>query len=205
MPKQQDEIRLDGHAFEARLYAEDAAKGFLPATGTLHHLMFPDSAAARTEIRVETGVRAGDMISPYYDPMIAKLVVHGADRPSALAALSDALEATEVAGSVTNLAFLARLARDADFSSGDVDTGLISRKQEALTSLVMPSREIVATALLEASGLGHETRIPPPQPLPTKGRGTHAAPAAPAIAIGVCFDRSFSESAVVPLPLVGRG
>ena len=88
LPKTQEEIRLDGHAFEARLYAEDATKGFLPATGTLHHLKFPETALRRErELRVETGVRAGDSISPYYDPMIAKLVSHGPDRASALAAL----------------------------------------------------------------------------------------------------------------------
>ena len=154
LPKTQDEIRLDGHAFEARLYAEDASKGFLPATGTLHHLQFPASTATDTQIRVETGVRAGDAVSPYYDPMIAKLVVHGEDRRRALGALSDALEATEVAGSVTNLAFLARLARDADFSAGDVDTGLIGRKQDALTVSPSPSRQIVASALVEAAGVG---------------------------------------------------
>ena len=87
LPKAQDEIRLDGHAFEARIYAEDPAKGFLPATGTLHHLKFP-AAPDASALRVETGVRAGDAISPFYDPMIAKLVVHGADRRPALAALA---------------------------------------------------------------------------------------------------------------------
>ena len=82
------------------------ARGFLPATGTLHHLRFPDASRAR--VRVETGVRAGDAISPYYDPMIAKLVVHGPDRAAALAALAAALAGTEIAGSTTNTAFLAR-------------------------------------------------------------------------------------------------
>ena len=76
LPKTQSEIALAGHAFEARIYAEDAAKGFLPATGTLHHLKFPDTAPEGATMRIETGVRAGDAISPFYDPMIAKLVVH---------------------------------------------------------------------------------------------------------------------------------
>ena len=116
LPKTQDEIELCGHAFEARLYAEDPARDFLPAIGTLHHLAFPDTAPAGCVVRVETGVRAGDAISPFYDPMIAKLVVHGPDRATALAGLADALEATEIAGSVTNTAFLAALARDADFA-----------------------------------------------------------------------------------------
>ena len=85
-------------------------------------------------MRVETGVRAGDAISPFYDPMIAKLVVHAGDRKAALDALVEALEETEIAGSITNIAFLAALGRDADFAAGDVDTGLIGRKQEALTA-----------------------------------------------------------------------
>src|SRR4029453_19385630 len=99
---------------EARIYAEDPAKGFLPATGTQHHLKFPPAPDA-SALRIETGVRAGDAISPYYDPMIAKLVVHGADRAAALAALGEALEKTEIAGSTTNLAFLSALAADPDF------------------------------------------------------------------------------------------
>ncbi|TIU38833.1 MAG: ATP-grasp domain-containing protein, partial [Mesorhizobium sp.] len=83
LPKTQSEIALVGHAFEARIYAEDATKGFLPATGTLHHLKFPDAASECATMRIETGVRAGDAISPYYDPMIAKLVVHATDRQGA--------------------------------------------------------------------------------------------------------------------------
>lgn len=152
LPKTQDQIKLNGHAFEARLYAEDAAKGFLPAIGTLHHLAFPISAPRGTEMRIETGVTAGDSISPFYDPMIAKIVVHAADRPTALSALAQAVDETEIAGSVTNAAFLSALARDADFAKGDVDTGLIGRKQEALTALPPPSPEIVARAALIASG-----------------------------------------------------
>src|SRR5690606_4979550 len=125
LPRMQAEIPLSGPAFEARLYAEDAARDFLPAIGTLHHLRFPQPTAT---VRIETGVREGDAISPFYDPMIAKLVVHGSDRAQALAALSDALAQTEIAGSVVNTAFLAALTTDADFSAGNVDTGLIARK-----------------------------------------------------------------------------
>ncbi|RWQ61959.1 MAG: 3-methylcrotonyl-CoA carboxylase, partial [Mesorhizobium sp.] len=97
LPKTQSEIALSGHAFEARIYAEDAAKGFLPATGTLHHLKFPDTAPDGASMRIETGVRAGDAISPFYDPMIAKLVVHGKNRQAALEALGIALSQTEIA------------------------------------------------------------------------------------------------------------
>ncbi len=152
LPKQQDEIVLDGHAFEARLYAEDPVRGFLPATGTLHHLKFPAAAAPDCALRVETGVRQGDAISPFYDPMIAKLVVHAPDRATALAALQSALAGTEVAGSTVNTAFLAALAVDPDFAAGDLDTGLIGRKQDALTAIPPPSSGIVATAALAASG-----------------------------------------------------
>jgi 3-methylcrotonyl-CoA carboxylase alpha subunit len=159
LPKAQDEIRLDGHAFEARIYAEDPAKGFLPATGTLHHLKFPPAPDA-SALRIETGVRAGDAISPYYDPMIAKLVVHGADRPTALAALGDALAKTEIAGSITNLAFLSALAGDPDFESGDVDTGLSARKQEALTATPAPDERVVAQAVLAAAGSGDANAAP---------------------------------------------
>jgi len=152
IPLAQDEIALSGHAFEARLYAEDPAKGFLPAIGTLHHLSFPTEATPGTEIRVETGVRQGDAISPFYDPMIAKVVTHGPDRATALYALAEAVTRTEVAGSTTNAAFLAALARDPDFASGDVDTGLIGRKQDELTVTAPPSSRAVALAALAATG-----------------------------------------------------
>jgi 3-methylcrotonyl-CoA carboxylase alpha subunit len=154
LPKTQSEIQLSGHAFEARIYAEDAAKGFLPATGTLHHLAFPDSAPEGATMRIETGVRAGDAISPFYDPMIAKLVVHAKDRQAALDALGTALSQTEIAGSTVNTAFLAALAADTDFSAGDVDTGLIGRHQEALTMVAPPTGETIAAAALAAAGAG---------------------------------------------------
>jgi 3-methylcrotonyl-CoA carboxylase alpha subunit len=153
LPKTQREIKLDGHAFEARLYAEDPSRGFLPATGTLHHLAFP---AAGDALRIETGVRQGDAISPFYDPMIAKIVAHGPDRSTALDGLVDALEQTEVAGSTVNTAFLAALARDADFAAGDVDTGLIARKQDALTALPEPGESAAAAAALAAAGASGE-------------------------------------------------
>ena len=152
LPLAQAAIRLDGHAFEARIYAEDAARGFLPATGTLHHLVFPAHAPEGADMRIETGVRQGDAISPFYDPMIAKLVVKADSRPAALTALILALEQTEVAGSTVNIPFLVALAGDHDFSAGDVDTGLIGRKQEALTALPGPSRQVAALAALAASG-----------------------------------------------------
>jgi 3-methylcrotonyl-CoA carboxylase alpha subunit len=147
LPARQEDLRISGHAFEARLYAEDVAAGFLPATGTLTHLAFAPGA------RVDTGVRAGDTISPWYDPMIAKLTVHGPTRAVALAQLTRALEATEVAGSVTNLGFLAALSRHPGFRAGDVDTGLIGRDLQTLTDALPPSGAIVALAAIAAAGL----------------------------------------------------
>ncbi|MDP3899277.1 MAG: acetyl/propionyl/methylcrotonyl-CoA carboxylase subunit alpha, partial [Mesorhizobium sp.] len=162
LPRTQDQIALAGHAFEARIYAEDPTRDFLPAIGTLHHLKFSGSATAGSTVRVETGVREGDAISPFYDPMIAKLVVHADDRTAALDALSAALARTEIAGSVTNSSFLAALAADADFVSGDVDTGLIARHQSALTAAPMPSGRIIAEAVLAASGAGETARSADP-------------------------------------------
>ncbi|WP_282064540.1 acetyl/propionyl/methylcrotonyl-CoA carboxylase subunit alpha [Aliiroseovarius marinus] len=147
LPKQQDELTITGHAFEARLYAEDVPKGFLPATGTLSHLKFPEGA------RADTGVRAGDTISPFYDPMIAKLTVHAGSRAAALRMLSSALSHTEVAGSVTNLAFLGALTRHEGFAAGDVDTGLIERDLEALTDEPGPSLSDIGAAALCALDL----------------------------------------------------
>lgn len=121
LPLVQDEVPLVGHAFEARLYAEDVPAGFLPATGTVSHLSFPPHA------RADTGVRAGDEISPFYDPMIAKLTVHGPNRAMALGRLRKALSETQIGGTITNLAFLEALAHHSGFSSGEVDTGLIER------------------------------------------------------------------------------
>ncbi|MEE9388956.1 MAG: acetyl/propionyl/methylcrotonyl-CoA carboxylase subunit alpha [Paracoccaceae bacterium] len=148
LPKQQAEIALNGHAFEARLYAENVPAGFLPATGTLRHLQFP------TGVRVDTGVRAGDEISPFYDPMIAKVTSHGATRDIALLQLSAALGATEIAGTVTNLSFLTSLASHADFVDGHVDTGLIGRHLDQLTAEQPAPRAAKALAAICAAGLG---------------------------------------------------
>ncbi|MEO1276759.1 MAG: biotin carboxylase N-terminal domain-containing protein, partial [Pseudomonadota bacterium] len=140
LPLAQSDVPLTGHAFEARIYAEDAARGFLPATGTLSHLSFPPDA------RADSGVRPGDTITPYYDPMIAKLIVHGPTREAALAQLHRALSQTRIAGSVTNTAFLAALCRHADFAAGHVDTGLIERDLETLTHHPAPGADVIAKA-----------------------------------------------------------
>ena len=147
LPRLQDEIELCGHAFEARIYAEDVPKGFLPATGTLHHLHFPAGS------RIDSGVVEGDAISPFYDPMIAKLITGGPDRASALATLGEALDASRIAGSVTNLAFLRALAGHQGFADGDVDTGLIARDIDTLVREPEATAEVWAVASLHALGL----------------------------------------------------
>ena len=149
LPKSQDQLELNGHSFEARLYAEDVPKGFLPATGTLTHLQFAPGC------RADTGVRSGDVISPFYDPMIAKIVVHGATRELALSRLRAAISGTQVAGTVTNLTFLDKLARDAEFSVGDVDTGLIRRNIVALSAAEPAPAQVRALAILAAADLGN--------------------------------------------------
>jgi 3-methylcrotonyl-CoA carboxylase alpha subunit len=153
LPMQQDELTISGHSFEARLYAEDAANDFLPATGRLSHLQFPDAA------RADTGVRSGDEVSPFYDPMIAKITVHGATRSIALSKLRQALSHTQVAGTVTNLGFLHALACHEGFAKGDVDTGLIARDQTALTMRPELSAESIANAVLCATDLEHPTSV----------------------------------------------
>jgi len=147
LPKGQEELQIIGHAFEARLYAEDVPKGFLPATGRLAHLAFPEGA------RSDSGVRTGDEISPFYDPMIAKLITHGPSRAAALRKLSRALERCEVAGTVTNLAFLGALTGHTGFSKGDVDTGLIARDLDDLVVAPKAGARELALAGLAALGL----------------------------------------------------
>ncbi|MGI9367503.1 MAG: acetyl/propionyl/methylcrotonyl-CoA carboxylase subunit alpha [Ruegeria sp.] len=147
LPAHQEELGIRGHAFEARLYAEDVPKGFLPATGTLTHLRFSSGC------RADSGVRAGDAISPWYDPMIAKIIVHGPTREVALASLSRALSGTEVGGTVTNLAFLGALAQHQGFATGDVDTGLIGRELDVLVQEVVPEPAQMVAAAMTALNL----------------------------------------------------
>ncbi|SFB70654.1 acetyl/propionyl/methylcrotonyl-CoA carboxylase subunit alpha [Massilia yuzhufengensis] len=147
LPKKQHELAIHGHAIEARIYAENPEKGFLPSIGTLRHMDTP--AAVEFElgafgldpaaVRVDSGVREGDAISPYYDPMIAKLIVWGADRNQALARLSQALSEFQIVGLATNIAFLKRLVEGEAFSSADLDTGLIDRHGETLFPAPSPA------------------------------------------------------------------
>ena len=137
LPLSQDQIALDGHAVEARLYAEDPDNGFLPSTGHLHVL----SLAGGEGIRIDTGVREGDTVTPFYDPMIAKVIAHGDTRDEALDLLSQSLTDSLVAGPRTNLGFLRRLADDPDFRAVRFDTGLIDRKLDDLVSASTAMRE----------------------------------------------------------------
>ena len=150
LPLAQKEISLQGHAIEARIYAEDPRRDFLPATGRLLHLAFPAQSA---EVRVDTGVESGGEITPWYDPMIAKLVVHGRDRGDALARLRAALAEVEIAGVTTNVEFLRRVATSRAFSSAELDTGLIERNRAELTSSISLDPFLAAAALAE---LAHE-------------------------------------------------
>ncbi len=154
LPFEQQDLRIDGWAFEARIYAEDVARDFLPATGALDHLSFPAGVEFRRgPIRIDSGVRTGDAISPWYDPMIAKLVVHGADRTAALALLGTALEQCRISGLTTNLEFLSALSRHHGFAAGAFDVGLIARDLGPLTEVAAPPVEAPALAALAALGL----------------------------------------------------
>jgi 3-methylcrotonyl-CoA carboxylase alpha subunit len=147
LPVSQSDLAINGWAFEARLYAENAERGFLPATGTLKSLSFP---APSDTIRIDTGVREGDIITPHYDPMIAKIIVHGETRRAALNQLAAALSQSQVAGTITNARFLLELARHPSFVEGDVDTGLIERHHKELVATSDCPPEATALASLAA-------------------------------------------------------
>ncbi|KAF1013466.1 MAG: Acetyl-/propionyl-coenzyme A carboxylase alpha chain [Stenotrophomonas maltophilia] len=161
LPKRQDELTINGHALEARLYAEDADRGFLPSTGTLRHLRLPAPSA---HVRVDTGVEEGDSITPYYDPMIAKLIVWDVDREGALRRMRQALADCQVVGVTTNAGFLRRLVGTDSFTHARLDTALIEREQPALEAgqhsadALWPLAAIVAVATTDAAA--HDARDP---------------------------------------------
>ncbi|HKU92432.1 MAG TPA: acetyl/propionyl/methylcrotonyl-CoA carboxylase subunit alpha [Sphingomicrobium sp.] len=126
LPKTQDELSINGHAIEARLYAEDPAKGFLPSVGRLDHFDLGE------EGRIETGVEEGDAISPFYDPMIAKLIARGDDREEAIGELAAILDGVEVWPVRTNAAFLFNALLEPEFGAGELDTGFIEKNLETL-------------------------------------------------------------------------
>ena len=150
LPLRQEDIRRTGHAMEARLYAEDPVTGFLPSTGPLRRLRLP------ADVRVDSGVEERDEITPYYDPMIAKLIVHGPSRAAAAAALARATGQVEVWPVKTNAAFLRACASDDDFLAGRIDTGFIERKLSQLVStqdLTPPPSAVAALAGADRVGV----------------------------------------------------
>jgi len=154
LPFSQEDLRLEGHAIEARIYAEDPERDFLPATGRLAHVAFPHQDA---DVRIDAGVESGDEITPWYDPMIAKLIVRGADRDAALARLRRALADVEIAGVRTNVAFLRRIAASKAFGRAELDTGLIERNRHE----IFPKRDPIGTDVLAAAAfaeLAYEER-----------------------------------------------
>ncbi len=142
LPAKHEDITIAGHAFEARVYAEDPAGDFLPQTGTLHQLVWPDDEG----IRVDTGVVQGDQISPFYDPMIAKVIVKGETRGEALEKLGDVLAGTVILGLRTNTRFLTRLARHKGFINAEMDTGFIDANIEDLLHVSSSVNESLAIA-----------------------------------------------------------
>ncbi|CAD7339820.1 acetyl/propionyl/methylcrotonyl-CoA carboxylase subunit alpha [Sphingomonadales bacterium 56] len=146
LPKSQEELSIDGWAMEARLYAEDPAKGFLPSIGGLDVFELSDR-----NVRVDTGVEQGAEISPFYDPMIAKVIAHGATRDAARSALAQALDESAVWPLKTNAAFLVKALEHPDFAAARLDTGLIERAGEALMPPARPSEEALADAAASLS------------------------------------------------------
>lgn len=154
LPFTQEDLSINGWSFEARIYAEDVPKGFLPSTGVLKHLRFPiGQEFAQNSIRIDSGVREGDEISSFYDPMIAKIIVHGSSREVALNSLSVALSECHVSGTTTNIEFLHALANHQGFGKGDVDTDLIARDIDELTRIEIADNNVTAIAAISALGL----------------------------------------------------
>ena len=159
LPLKQEQLKIQGHAIEARICAENPDNNFLPATGTLRIYRKPECAAfERANVRVDDGVREGDEISPFYDSMIAKLIVHGATREQALARLDEALARTHIVGLSTNVQFLRNVVASRSFAQADLDTALIQREREVLfeqdrVGLPLAAAAAVAKTLLDEKKL----------------------------------------------------
>ncbi len=173
LPLKQEQLRIQGHAIEARIYAENPEKGFLPAIGTLTRMRsapaveFALAAPGATQpaaVRIDAGVREGDAISPFYDPMIAKLIVWGADRDAALRNMARALAQYQVVGLATNIGFLQRLIAGQAFATADLDTGLIERHRDAIfPAPIAPTADTLAlatAALLRREQRNQDSRDP---------------------------------------------
>ena len=196
LPLAQGQIRLDGWAMEARLYAENPATGFLPSIGPLDRFVLPQG------VRIETGVEQGGAISPFYDPMIAKLIAHGPTRQAAAAKLAAACRGVQVWPVRTNAGFLARCLADPDFMAGRIDTGFIAAHPERLSPPEEPPEAVVRAA---AAAL-----LPAPGADPWSALQGFRANAAPAIKAAVQHGERVHRVALVPgerpaLPLLRDG
>ena len=159
LPKRQDELKIIGHAIEARICAENPDNQFLPATGTLAIYRKPaHSAFARSDIRFDDGVREGDAISPFYDSMIAKLIVHGDDRAQALARLDAALAQTHIVGLATNVQFLRYVLASNAFAQAHLDTALIEREREVLFNQDKLGLELAVAAAVAQTVLSEQAQ-----------------------------------------------
>ncbi|MGA7326034.1 MAG: acetyl/propionyl/methylcrotonyl-CoA carboxylase subunit alpha [Rhodomicrobium sp.] len=147
LPKSQEELSVNGHAIEVRLYAEDPERDFMPSTGKLEYLRVPETGP---HLRIDSGVREGDRISVHYDPMIAKLIVWDEDRESAVRRLRAGLAAIEVVGVASNVSFLSAIVRDPAYALADLDTGFIERHRETL----FPPPQSPSDTLLALAALG---------------------------------------------------
>jgi 3-methylcrotonyl-CoA carboxylase alpha subunit len=189
LPLTQTQVRFQGHAIEARVYAEDPENGFLPSTGPIVGLELP------ADVRVESGVEAGGEVTPYYDPMIAKLIAHAPTREAALRRLTDALDHTLVAGVRTNVAFLDALCRAGNFRDGKVDTGFIDRNLDALGAVPHhPDRAAAARGVVRLLDDAHP---------PTTGAEEAAEPDSPWAARDG-FQLSGTRSVMVPILIDGQ-
>ena len=213
------EPSIDGHAIEVRLYAEDAAAGFLPQTGTVERIRIADAApfaapagGARGPLRVDSGVEDGTVVGPEYDPMLAKLICWAPDRRTAAARLAAALAGAEIDGLVTNRDFLARLLRSGPFAAGETDTGLLDRELGLAEPLVGPTSSpgyLAAAALAAMAERRDEARVlgfvPPgfrnnfsePQ------RVAFATAAGEEVEVSYALRRGGAEIAVAGAPLEG--
>jgi 3-methylcrotonyl-CoA carboxylase alpha subunit len=152
LPFTQEQLGIDGHAFEARIYAEDPERDFLPSTGRLEHLRTP---AEGPHVRIDTGVRQGDAVSLHYDPLLAKLIVWDRDRDNALRRLRRALAEYQVVGVTTNLAFLSAVAAHPAFANGELNTGFIEQHRAEL----FPDKQPVSDRILALATLGRLLRV----------------------------------------------
>ena len=168
LPLRQDQLRIQGHAIEARICAENPDNNFLPATGTLAVYRKPVCSSfalpsdAHTGVRIDDGVREGDSISPFYDSMVAKLIVHGDTRAQALARLDEALSQTRIVGLTTNVQFLRHILNTDSFATAKLDTALIQREEKVLFAqeplgLALTAAAVVAHTLQQEAALtGHD-------------------------------------------------